>query len=301
MSFEASTQDPRASTESGAGLATLRFRRDQISSGVSRLGRLRPGGQLHVEYDPGRLMPEYTGPGTPDIVCHVRFYPGGKERSGSLQLRPGVIVGPGLFEAIIPPGTSSVEIWFERREGNVATGWDSRYGQNYRFAVTQDGLPVPERSVQKRENAIVDPARIHVVEDTASKAQTSIGVTGAALQTGVRIRARLPSKATTEPLTAWADVHVFDASDDLIHNGTITLEREAPTKSTSADGERVWDADVYQGSGGGSGAGVWFRPDAHTVQYRLYCQVGDTLYTDGVLHQFEVPADMEVRPTGTTW
>jgi hypothetical protein len=189
-----------------------------------------------------------------------------------------------------------VEIWFERREGSVATGWDSRYGQNYRFAVTLDGLPVPERSVQPREDAIVDPMRVRVVEDTASKAQASFGATGAALQTGVRIRARIGAAST--PLTAWADVHVFDASDDLIHSGTIALEKEV---RPPADEERIWDADVYQGSGGGSGAGVWFRPDAHTVQYRLYAQVGNKLYTDGVLHQFEVPADTEVRPTGTTW
>ncbi len=296
MSFDARIQDTNASTRSGASSATLRFRRDQVSSGVSRLGRLRPGGQLHIEYDPGRLMPEYTGGGTPDIVCHVRFYPGGKERSGSLQLRPGAPAGPGLFEAIIPPGTSSVEIWFERREGTIATGWDSRYGQNYRFAVTPSGLPVPERSVLLRPDAIVDPARIHVVEDTASKAQTSAGASGAALQTGVNIRAQ--AGATSSPLTAWADVHVFDASDDLIHSGTIALQRP---EAGPAGEVLVWHADVYQGSGGGSGAGVWFRPDAHTVQYRLYCLVDNTLYTDGVLHQFEVPADTEVRPTGKSW
>jgi hypothetical protein len=265
---------------------------------------LRPGGQLHIEYDPGRLMPESTGGGTPDIVCHVRFYPGGKERSGSLQLRPGAAaVGPGLFEAIIPPGTSSVEIWFERREGTVATGWDSRYGQNYRFAVTSSGLPVPERSVQVRPEALVDPTRIHVVEDTASKAPASVGASGAAVHTGVSIRARIGTLgAASSRLRAWADVHVFDASDDVIHSGTIDFQQPEALAHGPAEGEvLVWHAEVYQGSGGSSGAGVWFRPDAHTVQYRLYCQVGDALYTDGVLHQFEVPADAEVRPTGTTW
>jgi hypothetical protein len=300
MSFEASIQGTHTSTQPGPSSATLRFRRDQVSSGVSRLGRLRPGGQLHIEYDPGRLMPEYTGGGTPDIVCHVRFYPGGKERSGSLQLRPGAsAAGPGLFEAIIPPGTSSVEIWFERREGSVATGWDSRYGQNYRFAVTPSGLPVPERSVQVRPEAIVDPKRIRVVEDTASKAQASAGVSGATLHTGLSIRAQIGALGEgSTPLSAWADVHVFDASDDLIHGGTVDLKKP----EAAPDGEvLVWHADVYQGSGGSSGAGVWSRPDAHTVQYRLYCQVDGTLYTDGVLHQFEVPADTEVRPTGTAW
>jgi hypothetical protein len=58
---------------------------------------------------------------------------------------------------------------------------------------------------------------------------------------------------------------------------------------------------VYQGSGGGSGAGVWWSPDAHLVQYRLYCQVGEQVFTDGVLHQFEVPADAEVRPIPGSW
>ncbi len=40
---------------------------------------------------------------------------------------------------------------------------------------------------------------------------------------------------------------------------------------------------------------VWSRPDVHTVQYRLYCQVRRQVFPDGVLHQFEVPADEDVR------
>ena len=35
--------------------------------------------------------------------------------------------------------------------------------------------------------------------------------------------------------------------------------------------------------------GVWSRPDADTVQYRLYFQVRGQVFTGGVLHQFEVP------------
>ena len=298
MSFDASTQETDVTTESGGGSSMLRFRRDQISSGVSRLGRLRPGGQLLIEYDAKRLLPEYRETRRPDIVCRVRFHPGDSERSGSLHVRPGTASGAGLFELIIPPGTSSVEIWFERREGSIATDWDSRYGQNYRFAVTPDGLPVPERSVLLRPDATVDPARIRVLEDTASKAQSSVGATGAALHTELWIRAQMGTISST-PLTAWADVHVFDALDDLIHSSTIALQKSEAWPH--AGDELVWDADVYQGSGGGSGVGVWFRPDAHTVQYRLYCQVGSALYTDGVLHQFEIPADAEVRPAGTSW
>jgi hypothetical protein len=209
----------------------------------------------------------------------------------------GLTPGPGVFETTILPGTAAVEIWFERREGSEATGWDSRYGQNYRFAVVARGLPVPDQSVRIRSKAIVDPTRIGVVEDAASKEHGSFGSSCASLQTVVRVHARIGIGSPA--VRSWADVHVFDALDEIIHAETIVLQK--PEALALSGEERVWQADIYQGSGGGSGAGVWSRPDVHTVQYRLYCQVDDTVYTDGVLHQCDVPADMEVRPTGNTW
>jgi hypothetical protein len=50
----------------------------------------------------------------------------------------------------------------------------------------------------------------------------------------------------------------------------------------------VWQNEVYRGSGGGSWMGAWSRPDAHTVQYRLYREVRGQVLTDGILYQFEV-------------
>ena len=155
--------------------AKLRFRRDQISSGVSRLGRLRPGGRLSIEYDLARLLPD-------------------------------------------------------------------------------------------------DP--------------------GAAI--AVSMRAQIGQASCR--LRVWADVHVFDASDELIHTGTIALE--GPEAVPTPGQERAWRADVYQGSGGGSGAGVWSRR-MRTRSSRLYCQLEGTLYIDGILHQFDVPADTEVHPVST--
>ena len=176
-------------------------------------------------------------------------------------------------------------------------GWDSRFGQNYTFGVADRGLPIPEQSVVPRAEAEVDASRIRVVEDAAGKEQIAIGGNGTRLRTGLVVRVRIhgPSEATR----AWADVHVFDATDDLIHSGTITLEQ---VESRSAEEAlRFWDAEVYQGSGGGSGMGVSARPDAHTIQYRVYCQIDDRVYTNGVLHQFNLPADTEVRPTPGGW
>jgi hypothetical protein len=78
---------------------------------------------------------------------------------------------------------------------------------------------------------------------------------------------------------------------------------ESSTQDTNATTETgVGSATVrFRRDQMSSGAGVWFRADAHTVQYRLYCQMNDTLYTDGVLHQFEVAADAEVRPARISW
>jgi hypothetical protein len=78
----------------------------------------------------------------------------------------------------------------------------------------------------------------------------------------------------------WADVHVFDAAGELIHAGSVALKQPERYADPAL---RVWGDEVYQGSGGGSGMGVWSRPDAHTVQYRLYCQVRGQVFTDGVL------------------
>jgi len=197
----------------------------------------------------------------------------------------------------IPTGTTQVEVWFEGRTPDGTASWDSRYGQNFTFPVAEEGLPIPRQSIAVRADARVDATRMHVVEDAASKEQVPLGFSGTRLQTALVVRAQV-SEPSTAP-AVWADVHVFDAMGELLHTLTIPLE---PSAQPQADETvRVWDAEVYPGSGGASGMGVWPRPDAHTIQYRLYCEVEGQVFTDGVLHQFEVPADTDVRPIPGGW
>jgi hypothetical protein len=233
----------------------------------------------------------------------VRFQPAGEVRSGSLAHQVGLLHGeagaprPLEFEVRVPTDTSAVEVWFEARGPTGTTGWDSRYGQNYTFLVADDGLPIPERSIALQPDAVIDVGRIRVVEDAASKEQITAGASGSRLRTGLRVGVRIgdPPPSTV----AWADVHVFYATGGLVHTGSIAFEQAEPP---TADAEvLLCDAEVYPGSGGGSGMGVWSRPDAHTIQYRLYCRIDDRVFTDGVLHQFDVPADTEVRPVPGGW
>jgi Family of unknown function (DUF6209) len=296
MSMQTTARDQTMSQNPQLGTATIRFRRDQVSSGVSRLGRLRPGGVLRIEYDPLRLLDSDSQPH--EIVAHVRFEPSQEVHSSLLHLSASAVQAatgrPGLatHETTIPDDASLAELWFERRTPTGSDGWDSRYGRNYRFAVTPDGLPVPEASVALRAEAIIDPGRISVVDDAASKAQVATSATGSALGTELKISAKVTG--ADRSTVAWADIHVFDATDDVVHTGT--LELQGPGAASEQTVVQTWSAYVYQGSGGGSGAGVWSRPDVHSVQYRLYCRMDDRLFTDGVLHQFDVPPDAEIRP-----
>jgi hypothetical protein len=71
------------------------------------------------------------------------------------------------------------------------------------------------------------------------------------------VRTRLVVRAlTADPAGAadtWADVHVFDTAGELIHAGSVAFK---PPERTADPTLRVWEDEVYQSSGGGSGVGV---------------------------------------------
>jgi len=279
--------------------ALLRFQHNAGGSGVSRTGHIRPGGRLVVEYDVARMPSHSNSSGsTSDVVCHVRFSPGGQLYSGSV--RGSAAAGEQApFEVLVPANATNVELWFESRESSGTVTWDSRYGANYTFSAVSGGLPIPEPSVALRPAAIVDSGKIHVVEDAATKSSTPIGSAGRRMQTALSIRALIEDPSTE--MEAWADIHVFDGTEELIHAGSVVLT----LRESRPDGALfVWDDVIYQGSGGGSGMGVWTRPDTHIVQYRLYCQPRRTVYetqaqvfTDAILHEFELPPDQAADGT----
>jgi hypothetical protein len=190
------------------------------------------------------------------------------------------------MELALPVETTEVGLCFERREPTGVSVWDSRYGQNYTFDVSREGLPIPMRSVAMRPDSLVDLNKVRVAEDTATKEEARLGMS---------VRTLLVIRALTEDPAAaadtWADVHVFDASGELIHAGTVVFERP---KRTADPALRVWEDDVYQGSGGGPG---WGRGPARRPHGPVptVLRGGGQMFTDGVLHQFEVPPDEDVR------
>jgi hypothetical protein len=97
-------------------------------------GQIVPGGKLRVEYAPDRL-PDYRGTHknkpTWDIVGTVLFSPGGQLQSGSVAKKP--------LDVVVPRDASNVTLWFQNTDGSGGAAWDSRYGDNYHFAVSAGG------------------------------------------------------------------------------------------------------------------------------------------------------------------
>jgi hypothetical protein len=110
-------------------------------------GAILPGEPLGIRFDPGRLpvLRDQKGPVQVwDIEVFVKLHPTGALHSGSVMedLRDppghGLVYSkvPGEFNIVIPPGATRIEIWF--RNYSLLSSlvyWDSRYGQNYWFAV----------------------------------------------------------------------------------------------------------------------------------------------------------------------
>jgi hypothetical protein len=291
------TLEPRVVAEPSA---LLRFQYAPSGSGVSRRGLIRPGAWLAIEYDPSRLANAgaHSSALVNEVIAHVRFHPGGQIESGPVarsaasdQPAPDAPARPAAYTVLVPEDARQVELWFERRSGAGPEAWDSRYGQNFWFDVDLTGLAVPRDSVRPRSGAIVDGGMVAVVAAAAAKKRTPAGGSGSRIVVRLAVEARVCDAASAR--AAWIDLHVFDGAEERVHAATVPLDRPA------ADGEAarfVWDDVVYRGSGGGSGVGVTFRPDAHMVQYRLYGEVHGQLFTDGVLHQLALPPDRELGP-----
>jgi hypothetical protein len=251
-------------------------------------GDITAGGSLVVRYEPTRFS-SVNGRAR-EIVGYARFLPGGQIRHATLRGRRAPRAAPFAAEIAVPPETKQVELWFQCTDETGETIWDSCYGENYRFDVVRP-RPRPTDSLHLRQGVVLDPALICVAEDAAVKenafhSRPGYPATGVNLQTNLHVAARV--QRPIDPESVWVDVHFFDADAALIHGDTLPLRRAGTTDA----GHDLFELDgmLYQGSVATPGS-VTPRPDVRSVQYRLYCQIGDRIVTDGVLHRCYLATD----------
>lgn len=267
-------------------------------------GAIERGGRLKVEYDMQRLPHCFTnwrGAEFGNIMAYVRFHPRREIVSGSViapvldhEDPPGMVVGhvPVPFEVVVPSDATQVEMWFHNfyHTSSRCDAWDSRFGENYWFEVGGPPPRIPAEAVSYRIGAVTQPDMVNLVEQSAAKLNVfpppaSGGPPqGSDLQTILKVTARV--KVTTYGANAWIDVHVFDGDDRLIHAETLTL----PYTGDGPVFRYQFSGKVYQGSTATPGS-VQPRPDARVVQYRLYYEVNYQVFSDGILHQHELPED----------
>ena len=153
----------------------------------------------------------------------------------------------------------------------------------------------PARAVSPRAGATVDPALLRVRDAAAVKHNTFPSRSGhpsgmAHWQTHLHVEAWVRNATYAKQL--WADVHVFGHDGGLVASETCTLVYERP----AGDGGDVFrlDCAVYEGTTATPGSAMP-RPDVRVVQYRLYAELDGKVYTDGVLHDCLLKADVVSR------
>jgi hypothetical protein len=112
--------------------ATIDFKGDYR---IVQRGALVRGGHVTINYDLSRLTScrgTHNGFRFWSMEASIRFLPSGLVSTGT------VVAGQGEafpFEADIPDGTQSAELWFHNQVPGSCDAWDSNYGRNYQFPV----------------------------------------------------------------------------------------------------------------------------------------------------------------------
>ena len=267
----------------------------------SRRGYIQSGGMLTIDYDPARLPQcrrERLGVPVWEIGAFVRLHPGKQFSQKPVISRgtPGIPTSSIPVNVEVPADAQAVELWFQVSNILGCSAWDSRFGQNYWYPVPSQVPTIPSQSVSYRWGAISNLEMVYLVSDAVQKTKHIFGTpqfpVGSELRTVLTVQSSVCNLAFYK--NVWLDVHVFDGDDNLIHSETFTL---LFLRSDAAGGDRFgFDDVVYHGSGGGSGMGAWSRPDARKLQYRLYYEVSDQVFTDGLLHQHEIDEDALAVP-----
>lgn len=269
-------------------------------------GDLVQGGELAVQYDLSRLpqhRTRYREAAVWDIIALARFHPDGQILAASVTApvyaSPGgatIDRAPATATFPVPGDAGEVELWFLNlgygSSSEPPRAWDSRFGQNYRFAVRSAS---PAQPVVPRLNA--RPAReiVNVQQLVVEKRRHQFGGAGAGLPAGSELRTHVKLRVWVRNLTyikhVWCDAHVFDRDQQLVHARTLPLHYRWST----GDGGDLFELDdvLYVGSRGQPGS-VSPRPDARRLQLRIYCELDGQLFTDGILHDRRLPEDAAV-------
>lgn len=100
-------------------MAKLRFLSDWAHE---QDGDIRCGEELVIEYDVARL-PTTRSKRKARVSANIVFHPSRQALTTSVDPEPA--------EVTIPPGVTTIELWFDRTDSSGAVVYDSHFGHNY--------------------------------------------------------------------------------------------------------------------------------------------------------------------------
>jgi hypothetical protein len=139
-----------------------------------------------------------------------------------------------------------------------------------------------------RDGAIPDRGMVNVLRESVAKTNVfplqSGGDSGVTIQTELLVEAWVRNLAYEKEV--WIDVQGLGGDGALLFSRTLPLQYREP----AGGGGDLFRLRTMIHQAGSAGPG-WCSPDwkdDRLLQARLYCKLNDQLFTDGVVHRFEV-------------
>ena len=201
---------------------------------VTQTGALVPGAVATIHYDFAR-SPKCRAyeEGLPnwDIIVHTRV-DGAAPRDVVLYGYQQPANATGADVAFEVPFGRDLAVWFENADSSLCQTWDSRYGENFHFAITPETLPV-----------------IHLRSDWTSAVDGTLAA-GQPITVDYDV-ARLPScRGTYDASSAWSVTmhYAFDGAGD-----------QTADLVAAAGGQRVATAGFVAPPAGARRVTLWFE------------------------------------------
>lgn len=139
-------------------MAKLRFLSDWAHE---QDGDIRCGEELVIEYDAARL-PATRSKRKARVSANIVFHPSRQVLTASVDPEPAAVR--------VPPGVTTIELWFDRTDSSGAVAYDSHFGQNYWLPV-RAGEPIqtPEAVLAGEPDPTGEPMRANTEPTRAAR------------------------------------------------------------------------------------------------------------------------------------
>jgi hypothetical protein len=176
------------------------------------------------------------------------------------------------------------------------------------------GSSIPPTPSEARPGSVFSLEMVNVFGEPVTESSEATGVAP-----GVRLQLTAWVNNVSYLKDVWVDAYLTDASGAVAHKEALLLDYR---EGAGGGGDFfVLDAEITAAGARGATGRKAQTPPVTTLQYRLYYQIGDTVFAEGILHELPIgtPGGQDLQltaapsepvsqapmgpagPAGTTW